>query len=224
MRLPGRTSAPEGSRRQPGLQRLPLRKQRRPGNEGTPLSQVTKAYLDRLEAITQKFEARRVMASSDSVLAAVVDQGTAFRRRCAPAAACPDDDWRAGRVIDPVPAHVGQPPAAWAGAAVDHDSAARRARQAPPDAEPVGEPGGNDELERGARPDDQTGLREDPQRSVAVAGQGGLQRRVSGTDRQRDYAKHDLQRGNYMDYNGPAVVQPIRPVAPYLRSTPEVYV
>jgi hypothetical protein len=29
---------------------------------------------------------------------------------------------------------------------------------------------------------------------MAIAGQGGLQRRVSGTDRQRDYAKHDLQR------------------------------
>jgi len=76
-------------------------------------------------------------------------------------AACPDDDRHAGRVINPVPARVGQPSAAaHAGAVADHDSVTGRARRAPPDAEPIGEPRGNDELERGARPDDQTGLRE----------------------------------------------------------------
>jgi hypothetical protein len=39
------------------------------------------------------------------------------------------------------------------------------------------------------------------------AGQGGLQRWVSGTDRPRDYAKHDLQRGNYIDNSDRATVQ-----------------
>jgi hypothetical protein len=42
---------------------------------------------------------------------------------------------------------------------------------------------------------------------MAIARQGGLQRRVSGTDRQRDYAQHDLQRGNYIDNSGRAAVQ-----------------
>ena len=56
-----------------------------------------------------------------------------------------------------------------------------------------------------------------PDREVCSAGYRGLIGSATTP-------KHDLQRGNYMDYNGPAVVQPIRPVAPYLRSTPEVYV
>jgi hypothetical protein len=73
-------------------------------------------------------------------------------------AACSDDDWHAGRVIDPVPAHEGQPSAAaWAGAVADHDPVAGRA---PPDAEPAGEPGRDNELERGARPEEETSLRE----------------------------------------------------------------
>src|SRR5579859_6812853 len=72
--------------------------------------------------------------------------------------ACSDDDRHAGRVVDPVSAHVGQPSAAaWVGAVADDDPVAGRA---PPDAEPAGEGGGDHELERGARPDDQAGLRE----------------------------------------------------------------
>jgi hypothetical protein len=42
----------------------------------------------RLIIVDQKFGARRVVASSDPVLAAVAGQGTPFRRRCAPAAVC----------------------------------------------------------------------------------------------------------------------------------------
>jgi hypothetical protein len=108
-------------------------------------------------------------------------------------AACPDDDRHAGRVINPVPARVSQPPAAWVRAVVHHDALTGRGRRAPPDPEPVSERGRNDELERDARPDDQTSLREQPQGPAAVAGQGGLQRRVSRTDRKSDYAQHDLQ-------------------------------
>ena len=46
------------------------------------------------------------------------------------------------------------------GAVVDQDAVAGYAGRTPPDAEPAGERGGDNELERGARPDHQAGLRE----------------------------------------------------------------
>src|SRR5689334_9737053 len=76
-------------------------------------------------------------------------------------AACSDNDRHAGRVIDPVPARDRQPSAAArVGAVVDLDSLAGRTRCTPPDAEPTGKPGRDNELEPGARPEEETGLRE----------------------------------------------------------------
>jgi hypothetical protein len=76
-------------------------------------------------------------------------------------AACSDNDRHAGWVIDPVPARDGQPSAAArVGAVADLDSLAGRTRRTPPDAEPTGKRSRDDELERGAWPEEETGLGE----------------------------------------------------------------